>query len=30
MPDFDEVQIIAEQPGPAFYIDGPRAGEKVP
>lgn len=30
MPDFDEVQIFAETPGPAFYIDGPKAGQKVP
>ena len=30
MADFDEVLIFAEKPGPAFYIDGPKAGQKVP
>ena len=30
VPDFDEVLIFAEKPGPAFYIDGPKAGEEVP
>ncbi len=30
MADFDEVLILAEKPGPAFYIDGPKAGQKVP
>jgi len=29
-PEFDEVEIFAETPGPAFYIDGPKAGQKIP
>jgi len=30
IPEFDEVMIFAETSGPAFYIDGPKAGQKVP
>jgi hypothetical protein len=30
VPDFDEVLIFAEKAGPAFSIDGPNAGQKVP
>lgn len=29
VPDFNEVLIFAETPGPAFYIDGPPAGQKI-
>jgi hypothetical protein len=28
-PDFPEVLIFAEKTGPAFYPDGPRAGQKM-
>jgi hypothetical protein len=28
-PDFPEVLIFAEKTGPAFYVDGPRAGQKI-
>lgn len=30
MPEFPEVLIFAEKTGSAFYIDGPKAGMKVP
>lgn len=28
-PDFPEILIFAEKTGPMFYVDGPRAGQKI-